>query len=102
MTADDFPYQLTTTITVGIVRNPTPGRLLKVHTKGTEVLGHDEIMGLLGCILYAVRSLSRKKYPNSRKFANMIPSTVWLEPDVKMLMGRLERAFKTGKESLEE
>ena len=74
---------------------------MKVSAKGSEVLGHDELMGLLGCILYAVRSLSRKKYPNSRKFANMIPSTVWLEPDVKALMGTLERALREGRETVE-
>jgi len=32
----------------------------------------------------------------------MIPSTVWLEPDVKALMGTLERALREGKETVED
>ena len=99
---EDFPYQVTSTFAVGIMRNPTSGKLLKVSAKGTEVLGHDELVGLLSCILYAIRSLSRKKYPNSRRYINRVPSTVWLEPDVKMLMGTLERSLREGKETVED
>lgn len=98
----ELSYQLTPTFTIGIVRDPIPDRLLTVTGRGSEVLGRDKIMDLLVFCHFAVRLLEKKRHPNSRKWRNIVPTHVRLEPDVKMLLGRLDRAFKEGRESLED
>ena len=98
----DISYPLTPVVTIGIVRDPTPSRLLKIQAKGSEVLGNDEVNELLACLLEVVRIRKRKYSPQSHLFRNHVPTHVRLEPDVKVFMGRLERTLREGKETVED
>ena|SRR3990172_4171792 len=100
MTAESLSYQLTPTMKVGIVLNPTFGKELKITAKGPEVLGNDEVDRLLACVLIAIRALGRKHH--AAKFRSHIPTHVRLDSDVKMFMGRLERTLQEGKETVED
>ena len=93
---------MTPTVTIGIVRDTTPSRLLKISTKGSEVLGNDEVNELLACILEVVRIRKRKSNFYSRRFRTHVPTHVRLESDVKTFMGRLERTLREGKETVED
>ena len=93
---------MTPTVTIGIVRDPTPSRLLKIQAKGSEVLGNDEVNELLACLLEVVRIRKRKYSPQSHLFRNHVPTHVRLDPDVKVFMGRLERTLREGKETVED
>ena len=93
---------MTPTVTIGIVRDPTPSRLLKISAKGSEVLGNDEVNELLACLLEVVRIRKRKYSPQSHLFRNHVPTHVRLDPDVKVFMGRLERTLREGKETVED
>lgn len=90
------------------MRNPTAKKLLKVSSHGekrkswtTEILGLVEVGELEAVCRFARRSLQRKKYPNSRKYVNAVPKTVWLDEDEKIVLGRLERAIREGKETVD-
>ena len=98
----DLAYQLTPVVTIGIVRDPTPSRLLKISTKGSEVLGNDEVNELLACILEVVRIRKRKNNFYSHRFRNHVPVHIRVDPDVKSFMGRLERTLREGKETVED
>ena len=93
---------MTPTVTIGIVRDPTPSRLLKISAKGSEVLGNDEVNELLACLLEVVRIRKRKYSPQNHLFRNHVPTHVRLDPDVKVFMGRLERTLREGKETVED
>ena len=93
---------MTPTVMIGIVRDPTPSRLLKIQAKGSEVLGNDEVNELLACLLEVVRLRKRKNNWYSHRFRTHVPTHIRLDPDVKTFMGRLERTLREGKETVED
>ncbi len=90
---DPLSLSLTQQVAFTILPNPTHRNLVKLSAlnRGTEVLGHDELMDLLAYCVFALRLETRKNYPRSRKYTNMTPRTVWLPENVKKILGSLEK-----------
>lgn len=96
-------FRLSQGITIGIDRTPDSRKPLRIYAgskaNSHEDLSNEQIDELMTMCLYVRRWGREKKtrYP----WTTRVPATTRFGSDVIVLFGRLDRAFKSGQDSVE-